>query len=365
MPLSDDIARELKQSVEVRQLHGANSPTQLEWWYFTGHLWKNPQQETCGEVAPIGTRPADYAVQSTFFLSDSGIRKGLLAHAAQADLASQKHSHAELVSALTSAKGGSPLAYAEKFFLNLALGHWRLTQLGAQEEKLNWDLRFDVKGVEYLLQLDVDKNKLWFHGEKGHLKKTPSSGNFYYSVPIVPARGVRISRTLAGKMTSEPVCGQLWFDHEIHVEQVLDVGWNWFGLSFSNQKTLMFYEIISEQQRYTPRGEIWDHKRSTAGTLSEVKILAQESKCLRSGRCYPQAFSISFKNPFTGKTETVKTQAAFAEQELDGGSGALARIYWEGSTKAVWSSVSDKAGRTEKIADGLGFTELVPLVSKK
>lgn len=36
----DAAIAEIRQLVEIQQSHGAHSPTQLEWWYFTGHLWK-------------------------------------------------------------------------------------------------------------------------------------------------------------------------------------------------------------------------------------------------------------------------------------------------------------------------------------
>jgi predicted secreted hydrolase len=163
---------------------------------------------------------------------------------------------------------------------------------------------------------------------------------------------------------SEPVCGRLWFDHEVHVEEVLDVGWRWFGLTFSNRKALMLYEIQSKTKALGARGEIWDDATGRSADLKNVTITDGPVTCLKSGRCYPQSFRISFYNPLNGKFEVVQTQAAFPEQELDGGGSGLARVYWEGSTKARWSSASKKGNDTTQTIEGIGFTEIVPQVPK-
>jgi predicted secreted hydrolase len=369
MPLSDDVVRELKQAVEVRHMHGARSPTSLEWWYFTGHMWKENERGLCENKQGPSNNPAqlnpDYALQATFFLADKQIPKGLLAHAAEAGLAEKKHSHSEIASVFSDSKKHSPLAFAESNFLNIALGHWRLTQIASAPAQLHWDLRFDVKGTEYLLQLEVPKNRVWFHGQRGLVRKTGTSGNFYYSIPFVKARGLRISHGKNAERFSEPVCGRLWFDHEVHVEEVLDVGWKWFGLTFSNRKALMFYEIQTQSAALGARGELWDDTTGRSLELKNVKIEDGPVSCLRSGRCYPQSYRISFNNPQSGRSEAVQTQAAFPEQELDGGGNGLSRIYWEGSTKARWSTVSKRPADTMQVANGLGFTEIVPQVGKK
>lgn len=369
MLLSDDAVRDLRQTVEVRQLHGARSPTSLEWWYFTGHLWKDNERGLCedkqGPVNNFGRLNADYALQATFFLTDRNSPKGLLAHAAEADLNERKHVHSEIASAFADSNGQSPIAFAEADFLNLSLGHWRLTQLAKTASSLNWDLRLDVKGTEYLLQLEVPKNKMWFHGRRGLVQKTQTAANFYYSIPFVKARGLRISKDKNAGPVSEPVCGRLWFDHEIHVDEVLDVGWKWFGLTFSNRKALMFYEIQSKKSGQGARGEMWDDNTGRGFELKNVTITDGPVTCLRSGRCYPQSYRIAFTNPASGKSEVIQTQAAFPEQELDGGSQGLARVYWEGSTKARWSAVSKKSADTSQTIEGIGFTEIVPQVSKK
>jgi len=360
MPLSDDLIRELKHSVEVQHLHGSRSPTSLEWWYLTGHLWKVSSDSSCETLDDVlaykKKRAPELAIQATFFLSDKNSQKGFLAHAAQVDLSEKKHSSSEVYSRLSQTGGYSPIASAEKFYLNNRLGHWRLSQLGATERALKWDLRFDVKGSEFILQLDVPKNGLWFHGRNGYLQKTPDTGNFYYSVPFVLVRGVRV------QSVSEQLCGQLWFDHEIHVENVLDVGWKWFGLSFSNKKALMFYQISSHKSDYQPAGELWDQSTAQSIALKDVQIDPKNTKCLTSGRCYPQAFSISFTNPLTKRRERVETQAAFPEQEMANQGPTSSRVYWEGSTSARWFAAPLKPNQQEQPVDGLGFTELVPQI---
>ncbi|MFZ9519142.1 MAG: lipocalin-like domain-containing protein [Silvanigrellaceae bacterium] len=369
MPFSEELVRELKQAIEVRQLHGSRSPTPLEWWYFTGHLWKISSNEDCSSaddtVKLALKRTPDHGVQSTFFLSDKGEPKGLLAHSAESNLAEKKHSHVEMVSALASASV-SPIAFVQKDLLNVALGHWRLNQMGLSERAVQWDLRFDVRGTEYLLQLEFPTNKIWFHGKDGWLQKTNSTGNFYYSVPFVVARGMRVSRNAMGLPVGENVCGRLWFDHEIHVENVLDVGWRWFGLSFSNKKALMFYEIQSSKERVQPKGELWDESTGKSFSLENVAIVPGKEVCLASKNCYPQSFSISFRNPQSGRLEKVETSAAFANQEISNPGFGQSRVYWEGSTRARWFAAgSIGTSKNQQPSEGIGFTELVPQVPGK
>jgi predicted secreted hydrolase len=369
MAFSEDIVRELKHAIEVRQQHGSRSPTSLEWWYFTGHLWKISNNQKCSSLDDTlklaSTKAPDFGVQSTFFLSDKNEPKGLLAHAAQSDLADKKHTHFEMVSALT-AGSASPLAFVQKDLLNIGLGHWRLNQMGLSERVVQWDLRFDVRGTEYLLQLEVPANRIWFHGKNGWLQKTNSTGNFYYSVPFVVARGMRVSRNAMGLPVGENVCGRLWFDHEIHVENVLDVGWRWFGLSFSNKKALMFYEIQSSKERLQPKGELWDESTGKALSLENVVIEPGKEVCLASKNCYPQSFSISFRNPQTGRLEKVETSAAFANQEISNPGFGQSRVYWEGSTRARWFALANNStSKDQQPVEGIGFTELVPQVPGK
>lgn len=369
MPFSEDIVRELKHAIEVRQLHGSRSPTSLEWWYFTGHLWKISNNKKCDSLDDTlnlaSTKAPDYGVQSTFFLSDKTEPKGLLAHSAQSELTEKKHTHMEMVSALTEG-AVSPIAFVQKGLLNIALGHWRLNQMGSRDKAVQWDLRFDVRGTEYLLQLEFPTNKIWFHGKDGWLQKTNSSGNFYYSLPFVVARGMRVSRNSLGVPMGENVCGRLWFDHEIHVENVLDVGWRWFGLSFSNKKALMLYEIQSGKESLKPKGELWDESTGKSFSLENIAIVPGKDVCLPSKNCYPQNFSISFHNPQTGRTEKVETTAAFANQEISNPGFGQSRVYWEGSTRARWfATTSNSTANDQQPVEGIGFTELVPQVPGK
>ncbi|MEY2988595.1 MAG: hypothetical protein RJB13_2116 [Pseudomonadota bacterium] len=353
----------MRQQIEVRQFHGAHTPTQLEWWYFTGHLWNQETEKSC-ESADVDRllkeRIPEYAIQSTFFLSDKTDPKGLLAHSAEAELAKKTHRSSEKFTSFSQLGSFNPLAFAKQNFLNITLGHWRLTQLGNFSKHLAWDLRFDVKGTEYLLHLSLPKNQFWYHGKGGFLKKTATSGNFYYTHPRVFASGQRVGKDQNGAPVIERVCGQLWFDHEVHVQSVMNVGWKWFGLSFTNGQSLMLYQIAEKAQLNEAQGELWDAASGKVSHLKNVKILGNKDYCTESKHCFPQEFKVTFNDP-ASKTENVLTvESRFEQQLMDNSANGLGRPYWEGSVSAHWSRVYGEAEKTPEVLKGIGFLEQVP-----
>lgn len=356
----DSLYEALRQTVEIRQMHGANSPTSLEWWYLTGHLWKADDKTPCATVKDVTSfqHKPDYAVQSTFFLSDSGQPRGLLSHASESRLDEKKHHSSERVAVFADESKKHPLANVAQGLLNLSLGNWNLLHLGRSTQELNWGLNFDVGGSEYRLQLAFDKRALWFHGNKGVLKKTEASQNFYYTVPFIVASGQRVYRHSDNRSEFQTVCGRLWFDHEIHVKNVNDVGWRWFGLTFNNSSALMIYQIFENGQFRPAGGELWREDKYKSTPLEKVSIEPQENKCLASGRCYPQKFKIEFELPNSKSKHRVITESWFPEQEVSGSGGGLGRPYWEGGVKALWSS-SEGKGEFGQPMEGLGYTELV------
>lgn len=363
------LVNQLREAVEIRHLHGANSPTSLEWWYFTGHLWRHDGQKNCENNSDVSNlarqREANYGIQSTFFLTDEGQQKGIMAHAAEANLNDKTHHSSERFAPFSSDAISHPIAAATQGMLNLTLGNWRLTQLRKTQREINWDLRFDVKGTEYLLQLNFEKNDLWFHGNRGLLQKTPQSGNFYYSIPFVTASGVRLSRSSEGRLHQEMVCGRLWFDHEIHVRKVMDVGWRWFGLTFNNNTALMFYQISQKGIFGEAKGELWDQSLRKMLSLNQVAITPGKEKCLKSGRCYPQGFEINFVDPRTGKLNTVTTESRIAEQEMGGTTNGIGRPYWEGSVKSTWTRRNQAVQEVAQATEGIGYIEIAPQESRE
>ena len=359
----DAAIAEIRQLVEIQQSHGAHSPTQLEWWYFTGHLWKVEGGKSCESNDAdlfLKERSPEYAIQSTFFLSDRAEPKGLLAHSAEAQLGKKIHRSSEKFTSFSQSGSFNPLAFAKQKLLNLTLGHWRLAQLGNFSKHLAWDLRFDVKGTEYLLHLSLPKNQFWYHGKDGFLKKTKSSGNFYYTHPRVFASGQRVEKDKKGAPVIEQVCVQLWFDHEIHVQSVMDVGWKWFGLNFANGKALMLYQISEKTELNEAQGELWDSRSGQVTQLNNVKIDGKKPYCTPSQHCFPQEFKVTFDDPMTSTKNELFAVSRFETQLMDGATNGLGRPYLEGSVSTRWSRIQNDSGRITEVTEGIGFLEQVP-----
>jgi predicted secreted hydrolase len=342
----------------------ARPGTSLQWWYLTGPLWKDEACNSKTGFAQSGRDP-DWGTQLTFFYRGQGNTQGLLLHGAVSDVAARSHDFASLAEPWKPGKMSGIFGRADSESLRLRLGQQQLAevvdlsrQVGdqvktpqaqtplVQMKNGRWWAQYSTGKFDLDLEIDLVNAKLWAHGDSGYVQKTKQTGNVYVSYPFLPARGTL--RDLA-KGTSHAVCGSVWFDHEVGVQNVQGVSWQWFALRFADGRSYMIYRVADSRSQnagdVTLTGEKYLLETNSVEKLQDVAIVASDSVCLKSGNCYPQKFSISFREPNADKIQVLTVDSFFPEQEMK---TETSKVYWEGMVR-----VRDGAG-----VIGLGYVEL-------
>lgn len=358
-----------------RDVHSfwAAGGTSLQWWYLTGPLWSgNDCDLTTGWSHQQDAVPL-FGVQSTFFYrGTSQQQQGLMFHGAISDVVSKSHDYGSMfevwpagamdglvgwVRAMGPGRGPSVGLGSNQI---VALTSPRRTQKTASIKAASldpsvWLVTWLTPKLEVRLVASAPVSRLWKHGDNGWVKKSGVLGNTYVSLPFIPARGQVRSR--ATGQTHE-VCGSLWFDHEVDVKEAENLSWQWFALRFPDGRAYMVYRVFSKKSvssevssaagasafPETVFGEAFAPDRPEPILLKNVRIAeGAPAVCLKSGRCYPQVFTLSFEEG--GQSRRLQVSAFFEEQEVATG---LGKNYWEGLVGVV-------DGRGSR---GLGYVEL-------
>jgi predicted secreted hydrolase len=342
----------------------ARPGTSLQWWYLTGPLWKD---EACDSQTgfPASGRDPDWGTQLTFFYRGQGNTQGLLLHSAVSDVASKSHNFASLAEPWKPGAMSGIFGKADSESLRLRMGQNQLAEVVdlsrqadghgktlpvqtplEQMKNGRWWAQYSTDKYELDLEIELVNTKIWAHGNAGFVQKTTQTGNVYVSYPFLPARGTL--RDLV-KGTRHAVCGSIWFDHEVGVQNVQGVSWQWFALRFADGRSYMIYRVSDSRSKnaspVTLTGEKYLLKTSIGEKLQDVALTASDSACLKSGNCYPQKFSISFREPGADKIQVLTVDSFFPEQEMK---TETSKVYWEGMVR-----VRDAAG-----VSGIGYVEL-------
>ena len=315
-------------AVDINQI-AARPGTPLQWWYLTGPLWKD---EACGGQTgfALSGRDPDWGTQLTFFYRGQGNTQGLLLHSAVSDVASKSHSFSSLAEPWKPGAMSGVFGRADSESLHVRLGQHQLGEVvdlsrqagQAQAQQLQlkngrWWAQYSTGKYELQLEIDLVDARLWAHGDAGYVQKTKQTGNVYVSYPFLPARGTL--RDLV-KGTRHAVCGSIWFDHEVGVQNVQRVSWQWFALRFADGRSYMIYRVADTRAQnassVTVTGEKYFLKTKSGEKLQDVAITPDDSVCLASGNCYPQKFSISFREANSDKIQVLTVDSFFPEQEM-------------------------------------------------
>ena len=352
------------REVDGISLLAARTGTSLQWWYLTGPLWKDEACDSQTGFAASGRDP-DWGTQLTFFYRGQGSAQGLLLHSAVSDVASKSHNFASLAEPWKPGAMSGIFGKADSDSLRLRLGQHQLAEVVdlsrlvggqvktpqaqtplVQMKNGRWWAQYSTGKYELDLEIELVNTKIWAHGDAGYVQKTKQTGNVYVSYPFLPARGTL--RDLA-KGTRHAVCGSIWFDHEVGVQNVQGVSWQWFALRFSDGRSYMIYRVSDSRSKDSPSvtltGEKYLLKTSIGEKLQDVAVTDSDSACLVSGNCYPQKFSISFREPGADKIQVLTVESFFPEQEMK---TETSKVYWEGMVR-----VRDAAG-----VSGIGYVEL-------
>jgi hypothetical protein len=209
-------------------------------------------------------------------------------------------------------------------------------------------LRTDTRHFDFTLTLKPSKPPV-LHGNAGYSRKGqgPERASCYYSFTRLQAKG-----TLELDGIRHRVNGSAWMDHEFSTAPLQPgiVGWDWFGLQFSDDTEIMFYRLRSADEGVNaassgtyvlPSGKA-RHLREDEIRITPTAYWASP----HTGGRYPVKWTLEI--PSLHCKLTVTADLADQEMRTPRSTGV---VYWEGSVKI-------EGIKAKKRVQGVGYVEL-------
>lgn len=330
--------------------HGMHPEFETEWWYFTGHLYREGQ-------TPFKD-PAPYGFQLTFFrratASDNG-QQVFLAHAA---LSSHENPQFRFHKLLTSPLLG--LAGAAEDRLRVWNRDWRAERLG-DALFLEFSLPKDSSATDpsppseslrvSLVVPSVPAPVL--QGNAGYSAKSSEVGaaSHYYSIP-----GMRVTGNVASDRMTESVHGLMWMDHEFMTNALTSnqQGWDWFSLSLKDGRHLMLFVLRDKIGGIDYASGTIIHEQQTTLLRAEdfqVQVLDHWESPHSLAR-YPARWRISVPRMNFSAVLTPRSPA----QELHWSSASIGKSAANGNAISYWEgAVSDESQSVIGYAELTGY----------
>jgi predicted secreted hydrolase len=313
---------------------GPHPDYQTEWWYYTGNL---------------GTTDGHrFGYQLTFFRrgllppqewtdrdSSWGTNQVYMGHFALSDIGANEHHAFERF-----ARGSAGLAGAGLDPFQVWLEDWQLIQTGADE------YRITASQGDILLDLTLaDTRGSIPHGEYGHSKKGPETGNasYYFSQTRLDSSG-----TIQVENVRYEVKGLSWMDHEFSTSALSQgqIGWDWFSIQLNDGSDLMVFQIRRADGSIDPFSSgTWVDPKGNTLILNRVDFKIQVIDTWRSpssGAQYPSGWILQVPE----LKLSLEIQPMMADQEME-----VSYTYWEGAVD-VSGSVDGES------VSGFGYIEL-------
>jgi predicted secreted hydrolase len=293
----------------------------IEWWYWVGHVETADGRELAFQLTFFEAY-APPQVRVLGIPSHLLIEKGLVAHAAAADLGAGRHGMAQRFDAYYEGA-----ASAER--LDVAVGDWRATRA---DDGVGHALAFTVDGYAFDLVLTPTKPASLHGDPPGIQSMGPGGVSYYVSHTRMDVRGqVRGRCALPIACASEPVVGEAWFDHQwgdFRVDRL--VGWDWFALQLDDWAEVMLYLIRDPTGGYaTAAGSYVTADGRTLPLAADAFAIEPTGATWTSpatGAVYPAGWRVAV--PAHGVD--VEVVPRLADQEMDTRSTTRI-VYWEGA----------------------------------
>ncbi len=287
----------------------APHPSQMEWWYYSGHL-----------ITETGKK---YSFHDTTFLINSGSL--MVNHLSFVD----HQSGCRYIDQLSSA-GNLSVGTANRF--DFTGTGWRMSGDNGTDI-----LQASTDDFSFNLGLSSTQPPV-IHGLNGVLDLGSAGNSFYYS-----RTRMTISGTVKINEKTETVSGIAWFDHQWGDFSSTQLAWDWFSVQLDNQSDIMIYQLRDKFNKpilYT--GSFTENGKTEI--LSDKDFsLSKGKKWLSSktGTSYPVEWQIKIP----AKNVDITTQSLRNDSEFDA-TLTTYNIYWEGAIKVTGSHT------------GQGFMEL-------
>jgi len=292
--------------------------TNVEWWYFTGHL-----------LTEEGER---YGFEYVIFRARDGGLEGYVFHFAITDNPRRQFHFDQRLRGAAGVAGDAAV-------LDLDLSGW--TMRGGAGR---FALAADMPG--YAMRLDVATTKpAALHDGDGYIDYGNGTASYYYSWTRMAVSG-----ELDLGQGWQRVSGEAWMDHQWgDFATYQEGGWVWFSAQLDDGTDVMFY-LIRDADGKTLRvdGSIVspDGELAVLGEGDFAISVDGEWTSLETGTTYPSCWTITIPDHELSLT----VRPSLPDQELDT-RGTTGVIYWEGETEVA-------ATHRGRPVAGLGYTEL-------
>lgn len=319
--LGTDLALAPDGAVRLPQDEGIHS-SDLEWWYFNGHLIAEGGQEfsfhfvTFRSALPSGMTP-------------------LVAQLSWADHEEALH--------ITAEEATLPSLEATSGEFDLSVADWRMSGNGD-----TYRLAFGVGDYAVDLELASQKPAVLHHGI-GLVDLGVAGKTYYYSRTNLEASG-----TVSVSGVSHSVSGVSWMDHQWGDFTVGGIGWDWLSLNLNDGSELMVSVVWEEAESkhiatygtYVPANSAPVHLPSNGLTLDPTGTWTSSG----TGGVYPMGWKLRVDHLELDLMLTPTTEEAeFSDSTF------IPVVYWEGSVAAAGT-------RNEIPVRGKGFVEMVGYV---
>ena len=292
--------------------------TNVEWWYFTGHLLTEERDR--------------YGFEYVIFRARDGDLEGYAAHFAITDNSRRQFHYDQRLRGAAGVAGDAAV-------LDLDLGGWTMRGGAGQ-----FELAAEMPG--YAMRLDVATTKpAALHDGDGYIDYGNGTASYYYSWTRMEATGA-----LDLGQGATQVSGEAWMDHQWGDFATYQAGgWDWFSAQLDDGTDVMLY-LIRDADGNTLRVD-----GSIVGPDGELAVLGEGDFAITvdgewtspgTGTTYPSGWTITVPDHELSMT----VRASLPDQELDT-RATTGVIYWEGETEVA-------ATRRGRPVAGFGYAEL-------
>jgi len=345
--------------------------TDVEWWYYSGHL-EDEQGRGYGVmasffIARFGNMPDNhfmiYALTEKddgVFHSGSIIQKSMIDMMKMvadnpppglADMVEPEFFELDTVEQHHHIMQGEPVVMKDQLAIKYEDNYFRRIA-GEGRDFKSWKYRTKIVGEDfgYTVEMSPQRVPMLVDGD-GEVGMSEDEAMFYYSFPRMKAQGVV---QVGGE--ERKVTGTMWYDHQFGSMGGPEdpVGWDWFCLQLENGMDLNLSALrkLRNGERFNRLATV----QRNDGRVSVVKDLIIEPlgrwKSPETGITYPLGWKLAL--PSLEAEFTV--MPVFEEQEMR--TFGPFRAIWEGACTVEATVAGEKV-------EGDGYTELVGYAYKQ
>jgi len=333
-----------KKAIEKREFifpedHGAHNDYKLEWWYFTGNLKAENEQEFSYQFTIFrnALTPDSIALNSNFATNQL-----YFYHFAVTDITNNKFYFYD-----DFARGAGGLAAANANPLKIFVNNSFISGEYGNDSSLPI---FNINAIadNYKLKLKlIPQKKIVLQGDEGLSQKSfdKNSNSYYYSITRLASEG-QLSITEDEIKKSYKVIGESWLDREWSTSALTkeQVGWDWFSIQLSDSTEIMYFKLRNKDgsPNFAKGSIIYKDGSKKKLYMPDVFFEEREYWTNDKGKKYPSKWILSIPQ------ENIKLniETRIKDQELK-----LNLRYYEGSIK-----IKGFNGKYE--VNGLGYVEM-------